>query len=105
MACEDALVALKRCCASNEWCRLMISYRSYASLEQLLERAKECDAQLKPTDWQEAFAGHPRIGHRPKKQQQTDTWASEEQKSTSNAKETILNELARYNEQYYEKFG
>ena len=83
----------------------MNSYRPYTSLDQLLERAKECDAQLTPSDWQEAFAGHPRIGQQPPQQEKHDSWASEEQKSTSNAKENVLKELAQGNEQYYEKFG
>jgi OHCU decarboxylase len=59
-------------------------------------------ARLKPSDWLEAFAAHPRIGETGGRSPES---SNREQKGVMNAKEETLALLAEGNRLYEERFG
>ncbi|MBL8745828.1 MAG: hypothetical protein JNK58_05655, partial [Phycisphaerae bacterium] len=61
----DARAALLRCCASSDWVNRMIQTRPFLHDTRLFAAADRAWNALKPADWLEAFAAHPRIGDRP----------------------------------------
>ncbi len=86
----------------------MAGRRPFAGIDALLKAASEFWAGLSPSDWLEAFRHHPRIGDKEslrRKFASTGAWASQEQAGTAGADEEVLDELARSNALYEEKFG
>ena len=89
------------CCNSTRFADAMAeagAFASWAALESALETTWR---GLGPADWDEAFAGHPRIGER----KPHDAQASREQAGVASATEDTLTELARVNAAYEAKFG
>ena len=96
------------CCGSSKWARLMAEERPFADIEMLIKQAEQIWQNLKPEDWLEAFAAHPKIGSRqssPKQHAQSANWSQGEQSSTNTASEAVLDSLAETNCLYEEKFG
>lgn len=62
---------------------------------------------LAPSDWLEAFAAHPRIGGLKSDggEGKFGTWSKGEQSGVAEASEGTKEELARLNEEYFEKHG
>lgn len=105
---HDAAAALERCCGSHVWVEKMLERRPYQSVDDLFHVADDIWFKLAPEDWQEAFAHHPRIGDVDTlraKFASTANWAENEQKGVSQASEAVLHELAKLNDDYFEKFG
>ena len=80
----------------------MAAGRPYADLAALFDGAERAWAELGPSDWAEALAGHPRIGESggisPK--------ASErEQRGVLAADGDVLSELGQENRRYEARFG
>ncbi len=77
--------------------------------DQSLEKAAQTAAErLSREDWLEAFAGHPRIGDinsLREKYASTKQWASGEQAGVNTASEATLQELARCNDLYFDRYG
>ncbi|EQC25580.1 OHCU decarboxylase [Saprolegnia diclina VS20] len=93
---------LLHCCGSRRWVELMFAQRPFASLEDLLAKARTVDAQLGRADWLEAFAAHPEIGT---KTQTISTWEAQEQSGAAQAAAATLDELSACNQAYKAKFG
>ena len=62
--------------------------------------ADDVALDLRPRDWQEAFAAHPRIGER-----STSAWSQAEQPAALDAGEEVQQKLDRLNREYEAKFG
>lgn len=84
---------LLKCCGSKQWAREMAAH-SFPNSKEVLATADSIWWGLKPEDWLEAFASHPRIGERTEQ-----AWAREEQNGAKHA------EFKDANAQYEQRFG
>jgi len=99
---------LTQCCGSAAWVHKMLSVFPVEDLVELLEAAEEKWYECTEDVWQEAFDHHPKIGDNSSmKEKFADTagWAEVEQSGVINANENTLNELAKANDEYQNKFG
>jgi OHCU decarboxylase len=96
----DAQKVLLQCCGSKRWVRLMTARRPFATTEDLFAAADDVARELRPEDWLEAFAAHPRIGERSKS-----AWSQQEQAAALEAEAGVQEKLARGNREYEKKFG
>lgn len=97
--------ALRRCCASGAWVEGMLARRPFGDDRALFETADEVWRGLGPDDWLEAFAAHPRIGERERRDSPTAEWSGEEQSGVGTAEAATRRALADGNRAYEEKFG
>jgi len=86
----------------------MIALRPLRSDEALFEAARREWFALRPEDWQEAFAQHPRIGDREQLRARfpaTHRLSESEQAAVGGAPDNILDALAAANSNYERRFG
>src|SRR5438876_6833224 len=105
---EEAFGALLACCGSTRWAQRMVEARPWADSASLHETAECIWWELRPQDWLEAFASHPKIGERQGAQpesSQSSRWAEAEQAGTRDTARETLADLAEANRAYQEKFG
>jgi 2-oxo-4-hydroxy-4-carboxy-5-ureidoimidazoline decarboxylase len=105
---EKAREELLRCCGSGVWVDRMLKQRPFRSETELYAHADREWAKVAPKDILEAFSHHPKIGDVTSlrtKFASTGSWASKEQSGVNHAPEKTLEEIARLNEVYLEKFG
>ena len=103
----DAYLAFEKCCGASRWVSAMVATRPFASMEQLLAVSDETWEDCKLKDVLEAFEHHPRIGDvesLAKNYANTKAWASGEQSGVEGADRAILEQLAKANAEYEEKF-
>jgi OHCU decarboxylase len=102
-----ALDAMIACCAARRWASAMIALRPIAGVLELSEAADRIWSTMEESDWMEAFAAHPRIGDRKPAHAtaKSAAWSKQEQSSTNAAAEQVLEELAKGNAIYEERFG
>lgn len=103
--CEAALF---RCCGCAGWAAAVTSARPFASAEALFDVAAQSWAKASRADILEAFSHHPRIGDRDSLRTRfpgTHAWSSAEQGAVAGAAESVLDELARANDDYEARFG
>jgi OHCU decarboxylase len=62
---DSAARELLRCCGSPRWAGMMAAARPFPSADAMAVTADAIWTALKPADWLEAFAAHPRIGEAP----------------------------------------
>jgi OHCU decarboxylase len=108
MAEPQAREALTNCCASQAWVEAMLAARPYADDEAVEEAIEGAAARLDEHDWLEAFAAHPLIGDVEslrRKYAATKELAAGEQAGVAAASEETLQELARLNQEYLNRFG
>lgn len=105
---EEARARLLACCGSARWARAMTDARPFADELELSETADRVWRGLDGEDWLEAFRAHPKIGER-KAARETgaaaSAWSKDEQSGVSAADAGTLEELARANRVYEERFG
>lgn len=77
----------------------MVARRPFESKEDLFAAADEVWSQCGPVDWREAFSHHPRIGASVSGKE------AAEQAGAQSAPLSVMDELARVNHQYEERFG
>lgn len=97
---------LHACCASASYVDGMLSHRPFGSEDALFEASHAVWNSLSKSDWLEAFAAHPRIGGVNKAGGDADkfaTWSRGEQAGVADASERAKVELARMNDEYFEK--
>jgi len=97
-----------KCCTASAWVREMIERRPFDSLPALKQQASDVWETMQADDLLEAFAGHPKIGDLSslkEKFHNTVASASREQSGVESASDAALEELARYNGDYEDKFG
>jgi allantoinase len=91
---------LLACCGSLEWGRRMEERQPFASASEMLAAADRIWWELRPVDWLQAFAAHPRIG-----ESTADARARQEQSGVQSAEAETLARLAAGNRAYEERFG
>jgi allantoicase len=97
---DHAAVQLRNCCGSAEWVRRMMAARPFPAWSDLVRETEQIWHALKPDDWREAFAAHPRIGDR-----SGSRWAQQEQSGTSSASSESMDALVAANREYEARFG
>jgi 2-oxo-4-hydroxy-4-carboxy-5-ureidoimidazoline decarboxylase len=105
---DAARDALAMCCVSSNWIAGMLAGRPFASPGALVDHADAVWHSLGPTDYLEAFEGHPKIGdirslHA--KYAHTGDLAAGEQAGVAQADEDLIQRLAEGNRAYEERFG
>jgi allantoinase len=99
---------LTDCCAAQRWVQQMIDHGKFTSDLDVIHCAARAWKTTEPADWLEAFEAHPRIGDvnsLRKKYASTQTTAAGEQSGCDVADEETLQQLAKRNDDYFEKFG
>ncbi|MGA2849278.1 MAG: 2-oxo-4-hydroxy-4-carboxy-5-ureidoimidazoline decarboxylase [Terracidiphilus sp.] len=101
---HDVMIA---CCAARRWAAAMVALRPIAGVLELSEAADSIWSTMEESDWMEAFAAHPRIGDRKPAHAtaKSAAWSTQEQSSTNEAADKVLEELAQGNALYEERFG
>jgi allantoicase len=105
---QAAREAFLRCCGSRRWAQAMVERRPFADPPTLLRAAEEVADALVAEDWLEAFAAHPRIGDLAALRERfgrAGAWSRREQAGIAAAPEAVLEEIARANRAYEERFG
>jgi OHCU decarboxylase len=105
---DEARESFLRCCGSRCWSEAMAESRPFESEASVLETAERIWWRLSEADWLDAFAAHPRIGDLEAVRARfatTAAWASREQAGAIGASEEVLENLARGNREYEERFG
>jgi OHCU decarboxylase len=108
LGADEARAALLACCGSTRWAAEVAALRHFWDVEQLLRIGRRVWLELEHEDWLEAFRAHPRIGE---SKAAADTgaeaqlWAEGEQSRARDASATTLDEMARANHDYEERFG
>lgn len=100
--------AFARCCGAQAWVDAMLLHAQFQNDEDLFRKSEEGFSRLTEKDWLEAFSHHPRIGDRKNLEEKfasTASWAGNEQSGTANASEDVLDDLLKFNNEYYDKFG
>jgi 2-oxo-4-hydroxy-4-carboxy-5-ureidoimidazoline decarboxylase len=113
----EARAALERCCGARAWVERVCAGRPFRSPAGLFAAAERAADKLRPPDWLEAFACHPRIGDRAAMSGTpaagaghaaatgAAAWAGEEQRGAVRAPQATLDALAEGNRAYEQKFG
>ena len=99
---------LQTCCVSTKWLERGFVELQHCSDTEFLIKQEEIWWQLEPSDWLQAFEGHPRIGDvssLAEKFKETESIASSEQSGVDRATDDILVELKEYNDRYFERYG
>ncbi|CAN5667714.1 hypothetical protein BH09MYX1_BH09MYX1_50700 [soil metagenome] len=96
---------LRMCCAAPGWLAKIISERPFASGAVLFERVDAIWKSIPESDWQTAFAAHPRLGEKKAGSGHEASWSKKEQAGTASASAATLTALAEANRAYEEKFG
>lgn len=105
---EQATTAFMQCCTASNWVAKMVGARPFADTDSLAGAADKHWQTLGEQDFLEAFDGHPKIGDVNSlraKYASTKALASGEQSAVQQASEVVLQDLAKGNEAYLDKFG
>lgn len=99
---------LLKCCGSRAWARRLTAERPFANLDALIADADRIWWSLGPQDWLEAFHSHPKIGEKKAAAPtavEAQQWSEDEQSGIRNSQQQTLDDLAKLNRAYVEKFG
>lgn len=106
---DEAHAEFLKCCGSLRWAQAMVQLRQYATtVGGLILLGNEMWWLLEREDWLEAFRSHPKIGERKavaEVSSQSTQWSGQEQAGVQTAEQETLDQLARLNREYEEKFG
>lgn len=95
-------------CTSSAWVECMVEARPFKDEETLKKSANMIWQSLEESDFLEAFKGHPKIGDVNSlraKYANTKELAGSEQSLVKKATDNVLEELAKGNNDYEQKFG
>ncbi len=90
-------------CTSKEWQRRLVDGGPYASAEAVYAQSDEAVAGLSSADFDEALAGHPRIGERA--QAGHSALSASEQSGMSSATDALTRLMRAGNLEYEQRFG
>jgi 2-oxo-4-hydroxy-4-carboxy-5-ureidoimidazoline decarboxylase len=96
------------CCGSQAWAAEMTARRPMADPETVFLIADAVWVGLPESAWQEAFAGHPRIGQQKAQGEATPealAWSRIEQSAAVSPEEEVQRAMAEGNQLYEERFG
>ena len=105
---EEAIREILPACGSTEWARSLTSRRPFSDSDELLRASDVVWKALAPSDWQEAFESHPRIGERKMPATATErsaNWSKQEQGGVAESSAAVLEKLAAGNQEYENRFG
>jgi OHCU decarboxylase len=105
---QAAAQAVLDCCGSTRWARQLAAQRPFADESSLIVASDEIWKSLEPSDWNEAFSRHPRIGKQKASASastQAATWSSQEQQQAANESKEIQSALVHANREYEAHFG
>lgn len=106
---DEALKEFLKCCGSVRWAQAAVQLRQYATtIDGLTLLANEIWWVLDRDDWLEAFRSHPKIGEKKVAQPvstQSKEWSGQEQAGMREADHDTVDDLARLNREYEDKFG
>jgi 2-oxo-4-hydroxy-4-carboxy-5-ureidoimidazoline decarboxylase len=103
----EAAQEILPCCGSQRWAHALARLRPYADTAKLLAQSDEVWSQLDPSDWDEAFASHPRIGEKKAPAAATvksAAWSTEEQSGVQRAGDNVRERLKNGNDHYERRF-
>ena len=104
----DARALLTRACGSSRWVDRMMARRPFGSDARLLRTARIEWFGLTEPDWLEAFSHHPQIGDRASLAARfpaTHELSSREQSAVAFANAGVLDQFAKANQEYLDRFG
>jgi len=96
------------CCGSEHWAQELARLRPFATPRALFEASDRVWLGLTPSDWEQAFHSHPRIGERKAPTmatKQSAAWSLDEQNGIDKEAAATLAELNRLNQEYEARFG
>ena len=105
---ESAQKTMMQCCTSSAWINQMVESRPFYNRNSMKADADQIWSTLTEFNFLEAFDGHPKIGDVNSlraKYANTKALASGEQSAVNQATETVIADLKRGNEDYFDKFG
>lgn len=108
LSSNAAALAFTQCCAAQKWVCGMIAARPFATFDDVFLEADRIWLTLSEADFLEAFEAHPQIGNVDSlraKYASTKTLAAGEQAAVKEASEKTLQDLAKGNRIYLDKFG
>lgn len=100
---DDAAAVLRPCLDVDRWIEAVLAGRPYASLDDVVERARTAADPLLPDEVTRALAHHPRIGERATGSTAEARMSSAEQAGTADA--GTARALSEGNHAYEERFG
>jgi 2-oxo-4-hydroxy-4-carboxy-5-ureidoimidazoline decarboxylase len=103
----SAFQTMLACCGARRWSEAMVALRPFLNVESLSLTADELWTTMEESDWLEAFSKHPRIGERQSASAPTRSaaWSVQEQSGTARVPCEVLDQLARANAEYEQRFG
>lgn len=108
LSSEAAFKEIFKCCGSTNWAHAVVAKRPYSTVAFLKESSDAIWKACGSDDFLEAFTHHPKIGDKKsleKKFASTSSWASNEQSGVDSANDKVLDQLAKGNTGYENKFG
>jgi 2-oxo-4-hydroxy-4-carboxy-5-ureidoimidazoline decarboxylase len=108
MPAGDAADQLRTCCGSSRWVDSMLARRPFPTVDSVLAAADQAWRATGPTDWDEAFSHHPKIGERQAAAPVSATaraWSVGEQRGVTQASSATRAALAEANQAYQRRFG
>ena len=103
---DEALEALRTCCASTVWVHALLAARPFADRPSLRALAEQTLRSLDWSDIREAVDAHPRIGERLKAAHGREAaWSASEQSGMDTATAATRAALVEANRTYEERFG
>ena len=107
LAASDAIEEFLKCCGSKNWARQMVA-AGHDSLDEMIADADRVWWSLGAQDWLEAFHSHPKIGEQKAAAAtavEAQQWCEAEQSGIRDSAQQTLDDLAKLNHAYEEKFG
>lgn len=95
-------------CSSRKWTSLLMEYLPFRSEKDLISKATAIWYDCTEEDWLEAFGHHPKIGDFKNLEEKftvTKEFAGSEQAGVFSAESSVIEDLAKANKLYEEKFG
>ena len=102
---DDAVRALRNCCAAAAWAEAMADLRPFSSVEAVQAAALDVWRSLDRDAWLDAFAGHPRIGEIAPGSDRHAEWSRREQEAAAGTDGETAAALRAANRSYEQRFG
>ncbi len=105
---SEANKQFELCCGASNWVEKMNQNRPFHDKNEVYQQAESIWFSLSSEDWLEAFTHHPKIGDIDslrKKFHNTKSISKNEQSGVNDAEKSTLNDLAKSNQLYEDKFG
>lgn len=102
---DEAIAAIKPCLDIARWIEAIVDARPYASVDDLLQRARICAEPFTQAEIDGALSHHPRIGERARGSGAEARFSTTEQAGLGASNQGIEQALRQGNLDYENKFG